>query len=119
MPSPGISLVGFIGNQQDALKHLDNACIPSAGATDATLIAEWNAAQMARGAPIANAGNPDIQPLAAAQQPHAQQILAQPIFQTDWQGATVQLVEIDPILAYQMTVDSNRRNKKISKFFPV
>jgi hypothetical protein len=35
-------------------------------------------------------------------------VLAQPIFQAEWAGATIEMVEIGPLLAHQMTVDSNR-----------
>jgi hypothetical protein len=108
MPSPGVSLVGFIANQQDAINHLMVACMPSVGATDATLIAEWQTAKAKLGPPMANAGNPSIQPLPAAQKGHANQILAEPVFQTEWAGATINMVEIAPLLAHQITVDSNR-----------
>lgn len=112
MPSPGLSLVGFVVDQQEALNHLTNACVPAAGANQQTLIADWQAATARLGAAIPNTGQPNMQPIPAAQQQHAQQILAQPVFQGaapgSWQGSTVELVEIDKVLAYQMTVDSNR-----------
>jgi hypothetical protein len=107
MPTPGLSLVGFM-DQTQAINHLRTACVP-ADNSDAALISEWNAAQAKRGPSIANAGNPDIQPLPNAH-PHVQQLTAalQPILGTAWLGATLSLVEIDPLLAYQFTVDKPR-----------
>jgi hypothetical protein len=97
-------------DQAEAINHFLAACIPQDSAR-AALIAEWNAAKQRLGAPIQNAGYPDIQSLPAAHQPHAQQVLAHPIFQDpQWQMTSIQLIEIDPILAYQMTIDSNRLN---------
>src|SRR5271169_4359159 len=107
MPSPGLSLVGFIADQQIAHNHLLRACIPT-NTDPVALDAEWNAARARRGAAIPYAGHPDVQPLPAVQQTHAAQVLAHPIFQADWNGATIQMVEIGPLLAHQMFVDSNR-----------
>src|ERR1700723_2353954 len=105
MPTPGLSLVGFL-DQAEAISHLLVACVPQDSAR-AALIAEWNAAKQTLGAPIQNAGYPNIQSLPPAHQAHAQQVLAHPIFQDLlWQRTSIQLVEIDPILAYQMTIDS-------------
>jgi hypothetical protein len=107
MPSPGISLVGLIADQQQAHNHLRGACMPI-NSDPVALTAEWDAAKALRGAPIQGAGYPNILPLPAALQAHATQVLAQPVFQAEWQGATINLVEIAPILAHQLTVDSNR-----------
>jgi len=107
MPTPGLSLVGFL-DQQQAMNHLLNACKP-ANEDPAALIAEWEAAKAGLGAsPIANAGHPDIQSIPAKQQGFVQQVLAHPVFQREWHGAKVQLVEIDPLLAHQVSVDINR-----------
>jgi ParB-like nuclease domain len=109
MPTPGLSLVGFL-DQAEAINHLLSACVPQ-GSARAALIAEWNTAKRRLGAPIPNAGHPDIKSLPAAQQAHAEQVLTHPIFQDPhWQSTSIQIVEIDPILAYQMTIDSNRLN---------
>lgn len=58
MPTAGLSLVGFM-DQQAALNHLTSACV-LASITRADVIAEWNAAKGKLGAPIPNAGHPDI-----------------------------------------------------------
>jgi hypothetical protein len=107
MPTPGLSLVGFIADQQQAHNHLLHACVPANNAP-AALTAEWNAAQARRGAMIPFAGHPDIRPLPAPLQAHAAQVLAQPVFQAEWRGARIEWAEIGPLLAHQMTVDSNR-----------
>jgi hypothetical protein len=112
MPTPGISLVGFL-DQKDAVDHLQNTCIPPDNTQDA-LIAAWNAAKARLGAPFANAGNPDIRQIPAAYQNHVNQVLIHPPFQAEWKGAGAALVEIDPILAYQITVDSERWAQHIS-----
>jgi hypothetical protein len=109
MPTPGLSLVGFM-DQQQAINHFLGVCIPANRAIPA-LIAEWDAAQARRGAPLLNAGNPDILPIPAAGQPYIQQLMQQ-----QWvidaiaqmPGAIFQLVEIDPLLAYQFSVDTDR-----------
>lgn len=76
MPSPGESLVGFM-DQIAAINHLSGHCVPQ-NPDPAALIAEWNAAQAQLGAAMPNAGNPDIQPIPAAHDPHIQQLLAAP-----------------------------------------
>jgi hypothetical protein len=111
MPTPGLSLVGFIDDQQLALNHLMGACVP-ANPDPAVLIAQWTAAKAQLGAPIPFAGHPNIQPIEPGHDAYIQQVLSHPIFQPGpqgaWLGATVQSVEIDPLLAYQMTVDTDR-----------
>lgn len=108
MPSAGLSLVGFM-NQQHAINHLRQACIPTID-TDAALLAEWTAAAVRLGAAVANAGQPQVLPV--SDQQYVQQFLTTPwiaqYFQGPWAGATVQMVEIAPLLAYQFTVDLDR-----------
>ena len=82
MPTPGISLVGFL-DQKDAVEHLQNTCIPPDNTQDA-LIAAWNAAKARLGAPFANAGNPNIRQIPAAYQNHVNQVLIHPPFQAEW-----------------------------------
>lgn len=111
MATAGLSLVGFM-DQSQAINHLLNACV-FANLQPVALIAEWTAAKAKLGAPTPNAGAPDIQPIPAAHQQHIQQLLAQDVFQPPHgvlQGATVQVVEIDPLLALQFTIDNPRSN---------
>lgn len=112
MPSPGLSLVGFL-DQQNAINHLRQACVLP-DTSDPALIAEWSAARAKLGPPVAKAGAPDIQPLPAAGIAHVAQLTQQPWVQQALQhqgallGASFQLVEIEPLLAFQFTVDTAR-----------
>jgi hypothetical protein len=109
MPMPGLSLVGFL-EQAEAIKHLRFGCVPAnPNVTDADLIAEWDGARVGLGAPFANAGNPDIQDLPVA--------FVAAFEATPWIAAALpqfvgphelRLVEIDPLLAYQIIVDTDR-----------
>lgn len=116
MATAGLSLVGFM-DQLQAINHLRTACIPT-DPSDAALTAIWSTAKGNIGNPIPNCGNPDIQPIPPANQPHIQQLLlspwAQSVFQGPWVNATFQMVEIDPLLAYQFTIDSVRSNHHCS-----
>lgn len=110
MPTRGLSLVGFM-DQNNALHHLRTVCVP-ADPSDAALIPIWHAAQNALGPAIANAGSPDIREIPSSEQHHIDQLVQQPwvamAMQGPLQGATLQLVEIDPLLAFQFTVDIDR-----------
>ena len=101
-------LVGFMDNQQ-AIDHLRMACVP-ANQDPAVLTAEWQGAIAALGAAVADAGNPEILPIPAANQPHINQLIAAPwaaahLAQLLAQGATFQLIEADKLLAYQFAAD--------------
>lgn len=108
MATKGLSLVGFM-DQTAAVHHLRNDCKPDDPA-DAALFAEWQAAQARLGAAIPKAGKPDIQEIPQAHQAHLQQILqAWQASPAPWMlGASFKLVEIEPLLAYQFTVDTDR-----------
>ena len=112
MPSPGLSLVGFL-DQQSAITHLRSACV-LADDSDLALQAEWSAAKAKLGPAVSNAGTPDIQPLPAAGVAHVASLTQQPWVQQALQhqgallGASFQLVEIEPLLAFQFTVDATR-----------
>lgn len=112
MPTQGQSLVGFL-DQQAGINHLRNSCVV-ADPSDAALLQEWQAAKAKLGPPVANAGRPDIQMIPADGLTHIQTLLQQ-----DWMkqavaghlaGAAFQLVEIDPLLAFQFSVDVDRSN---------
>ncbi|TPJ63492.1 MULTISPECIES: hypothetical protein [unclassified Mesorhizobium] len=106
MPNPGLSLVGFmdIGN---AIQHLRNGCIP-ADPSDAALIQEWNAARGMLGPPIANAGHPEVLDIPQAHHRYVDDLLNNSHYAPQLQGVAVRLVEIEPLLAYQATVDDGR-----------
>ena len=89
MPTPGLSLVGFM-DQQQAINYFRAACIP-ADPTDVALIAEWNAAKARLGAPVADCGQPDILPIPPADQAYIQQLQQEPWVQqalVPWPGAS-------------------------------
>jgi hypothetical protein len=109
MPTPGLSLVGFL-DQPSAIAHLANACVP-ANPDPQVLAAEWHAAQANLGAPTPNAGHPDVQPIPGAEMAHITQLSALPWVASELAamgGYQFALVEIDPLLAFQITVDGNR-----------
>lgn len=110
MPTPGLSLVGFL-DQPEAINLLRNTCVV-ADQSDAALQAEWQAARAKLGAPVSNAGQPDIQPIPAAGQAYMAQLVAQPWVQGQLQGnmvgATFQMIELAPLLAIQFNVDTAR-----------
>jgi hypothetical protein len=109
MPTPGLSLVGFM-DPYEAINHLAHTCVP-ANPDPIMLAAEAQAAQAALGAPTPNAGNPrisDIDPVHAA---YFAQLVAQPNiagYLTNTPGAAFKMVEIDPLLAFQYAIDEGR-----------
>jgi hypothetical protein len=125
MPTNGLSLVGFMTDQQQAVNHLKTACVHG-GKSDPQLIADWHTAQANLGTAFPNAGKPTFQAFSATHQAHLQQLAQQlnqhptfaPVFA---QGASFQLVEIEPLLAFQLTVDADRSNylcRNLSKPHP-
>lgn len=114
MPTPGLSLVGFM-DQPGGIEHFRQRCVV-ADESDAALVAEWQSAQQRLGSPMANPGKPNIQQLSAAGTAHVANLVQQPWVQAAFQsqpallGASFQLVEIDPLLAFQVTVDTARSN---------
>lgn len=108
MPTPGLSLVGFM-DQNRAIQHLALDC--QAPSTDpAVLVAAWQAARQKLGAATPNAGAPEILPLPAAAQAHMTQFVA--LMGGAPPGFHFQMVEIDPLLAYQFTVCKARSDSK-------
>jgi hypothetical protein len=73
---------------------------------------EWIAAKAKLGSPTPNFGHPDIQPIPSGAQNHITTLYQQPwmaqALQGPYQGSTLQLVEIDPLLAFQFHVDISR-----------
>jgi hypothetical protein len=109
MPTSGLSLVGFL-DEQPAIHHLRFVCMP-ADPSDVALRAIWQAARAQLGAPTANAGNPGVHPIPAAQQPHVDQVRQVPWVTALLQmhpGADFRMVDIGPLLAWQQTVDLAR-----------
>jgi hypothetical protein len=112
MPTRGLSLVGFMRDPAQAINHLKISCVPTpVGKSDAAFLADWTAAQAQLGAPVVNAGRPQSQ-LIPLTDPHVQAVLNVPwaaaLHAMLAQGATFQMVEIDPLLAFQFTIDEER-----------
>lgn len=109
MASAGYSLVGFM-DQEAAIAHLAYACIPPNPAPEALEI-EWNDAKAKIGAPMGAPGRPDIQPIPSEYDDYLAELLAGPVgqnFEPQLTRDSFRLVEIDPLLAFQFTVDSVR-----------
>jgi hypothetical protein len=112
MSTPGLSLVGFMTDQLQVFQHLRLQCVP-ADPSDAALVAEWDAARAKRGGPRLQAGVPSVLPIPASENAYVQQLRAQPWVQEAFRmfgygAADFKLVEIDPLLAHQFTVDKPR-----------
>src|SRR5579872_3712709 len=112
MPTPGLSLVGFL-DRDAALKFLRTACMPAVD-TDAPLEAEWLNAQANLGAATPNAGQPQIADIPAshqgyiaalAQQQWMRQAIASGRISTPFE---FKWVELEPLLAFQFSVDETR-----------
>src|SRR5260370_7407358 len=109
MSTRGLSLVGFM-DRQPAMNHLKSGCIPRS-TTDSALVAKWRRARQRRGQPMPNAGAPTIRSVPAAGQPYLQNLVQQPWVIATLQGfpgCRFEMVEIDPLLAYQFVVDLDR-----------
>ncbi|WP_316234914.1 MULTISPECIES: hypothetical protein [unclassified Bradyrhizobium] len=111
MPTPGLSLLGFMDAQQ-AIAHLQSVCV-CANPDPAILSAEWNQARARLGGAIPRAGQPNLLPLPDRHAPYIAQLQSQPWCAATlamWPGHEFKLVEIDPLLAFQLTVDDRRSN---------
>jgi hypothetical protein len=110
MPNPGLSLVGFL-DQQSAVAVLRRSCVFT-DTSDAALVAEWLRARDKLGAPVENAGRPDVQPIPSDGQAYMERLVQQPwvaaSLRDDLAGATFQMVELDPLLAFQFEVNTAR-----------
>ncbi len=110
MADPGLSLAGFL-DSQSAIGVLRRSCV-FADTSDAALALEWEQARNKLGAPVQNAGQPDIQPIPAEGQAYMarleQQAWVAKSLRDDLCGATFQMVELDPLLAFQFDVSLAR-----------
>jgi hypothetical protein len=96
--------------EPQAVEFLKSPCVP-ADPADAALRAIWQGAQANLGAPVANAGAPNVTPIPAAQAPHIVTLMQTPTFQQfalQFPNTIFQMVEIDPLLAFQFSVDMDR-----------
>src|ERR1700733_6449189 len=112
MPTSGLSLVGFMSDRDQAISHLRKTCVPNpVTKTDSALEADWTNARNQLGAPISNAGHPTMSQIPATDL-HIQRLLLSP-----WgthlrsylsEGGTFQMIELAPLLAFQISVDTDR-----------
>ncbi len=119
MPTPGLSLVGFLKPPQ-AINYFRNTCVPS-DPSDSALMAEWSTAKNKLGQPFSQAGRPDIQPIPSGDQAYIQDLLQEAWVKerlAPYPNATFQVVEIDPLLAFQFHILDGHSNNHTSALKP-
>lgn len=102
-------------DQPTALTHFRNACVP-ADQSDAALTAEWHAARTLldlSNLPVHNPGRPTISPIPESEQPYIEALQVRPWAANYFAGIhqqpyTFAMVELDPLLAYQFSVNTER-----------
>ena len=118
MPTPGKSLVGFM-DRQLAIQYLRNSCAYDQSFDDAALDAIWQAAKAKLGAPTPKAGTPDIQDIPASHSGYIANLMSQQYLADAWStslaGSALKLVEIEPLLAFQFSVDNLRSDHHCTK----
>lgn len=107
MSTDGLSLIGFMEEAQ-AIAFLRNNCKQD-DHSDAALKTTWQQAKEKLGPAVSNAGKPDIQNFNKQELDGLlkEPLLAKAINET-YPGSTFCRVEIDPLLAYQFSVDMER-----------
>jgi hypothetical protein len=105
VPTDGLSLVGFVDDRQFALVHLKSACLPN-GKDEAQLTADWESARGNLGPPNPNAGRPAIHYIPADRQTYLQQPAMLEALRA-YPGAAFMMVEIAPLLAFQLIIDTD------------
>ena len=112
MPTPGVSLVGFM-DRDEAINHLRITCVVSDD-SDAALEAEWLAAKAKLGPAVDRAGTPEVLQIPPQHQQHVAQVAqapwVAPILAQLPGTTTFALVEIDKLLAYQHLISADRSN---------
>lgn len=80
---------------------------------------EWTKANEALGRPMARLGKPEIKEIPEEKQPYIDELMAQPWLKKELDdtlvGASFKLVEIDPLLAMQFAVDTDRSSTLTSQ----
>jgi hypothetical protein len=105
VPTPGLSLIGFMPQAQ-AEHYLATECVP-ANASPTALAAEWHAAVARLGTAPTNAGHPTIRNVPASHTSYVAQLTTSPSWQPTfaanptWQ---VKMVEAAPLLAFQHSI---------------
>lgn len=112
MPTPGLSLVGFLSEAEQAIGYLRRDCVPAPGRDSETaLTQEWQDARTKIGPRIPDAGLAEPQPVPGAFQPYLDALMQQAWMVAclgDLEGASFRFVEIDPLLCHQLSIDTSR-----------
>ncbi len=103
---PGMSMFGFL-SEPDGVQYLQSVCILADGDDPVKL---WRNASKQLGDPIANAGFPDILDIPVEFGTYLEGVQTNPRFQDTVGGLnwSFKLVEIDPLLAFQFHVFTER-----------
>lgn len=120
MPVPALSLLGFM-DEQMAILYQRNVCVAS-NVNDGYLRNQWVTAQTKLGAPMPRAGLPEIQEIPAEHHAYLERVKQNPRFQFTITKSRVgdsvvefpwsfKLVEIDPLLAFQIHVETDRADE--------
>lgn len=110
MSSDGLSLVGFLSRQDHALNFLRGSCVPD-DPSDQALGQVWQSATANLGPSFSNAGKPDILSIPAHMQSKIASVMSLPQvanWLTNNPGTTFRLIEIDPLLAFQLSINKDR-----------
>jgi hypothetical protein len=105
VPTDGLSLVGFVDDRLFALGHLRSACLPN-GKDESQLTADWEDARRGLGPPTPNAGGPAIRDIPAGSQTYFHHPAMLEALRA-YPGAAFKLVEIAPLLAFQLIIDTD------------
>lgn len=110
MPTSGLSLAGFLPRDQ-AIVYLRQAAVWPCD-DDASLEGIWQTANFGLGPLIPNAGIPDLQPIPDSHSSYIADLVTREWYQrqaNNWfAGASFVMAEIDPLLAFQLSVDVAR-----------
>lgn len=115
MPNPGMSLFGFM-DEPFAHEYLKASC-EGLSTTSTDLSRAWQHARKQLGPAIANAGQPDVQPLPKSADPHLRRVqtqnprFKQTVAKLKW---SFRSVEIDPVLCFQFHIEKERSAKACS-----
>src|SRR5437899_2009281 len=105
MPAPGLSLVGFM-TEEEGVNYLISSC--DCGTEDPT--AMFAAAQANLGAPIDNAGQPEILDIPEEFNDYLEGVQRNPRFAQTVEPLTwaFKLIEADPLISFQFHIFTER-----------
>jgi len=114
MPRPGLSLLGFM-DQQQATAYLQKwAILPEQDRSPQGMSRIWKVARSQLGKPFSRPGKPQIQPLADKHFPYLEEVTKNPLFQLiirPYQRYGFMLVEIDALLAFQFHILTDKSSQ--------